>query len=470
MALEQEEESSPSQPAVEEIVPLKIGDAVVHLPVSGTAEEIERVSVAVPDDTIDLSVFESGSERMSDIDLSLIEKRCRLKARSCRLFIEQRAVTLGSEAERDMLDRVYKMVGVAKAMQYCLLWVFVPDHEQPDSKTLSLIAECYDAQADAVALIQRLSRLAGGVSSEQFDRSLHLLAEACSALRVVLGYTWLNKDDQDQAEAHVWLRRVTDTHRVFIRRYMAADDPADPKDVAELRARIKAEANRLRKREEAEKKINNGFGKVRYHAGLLIKCHPEDAPAHWVKISEAVEDLEAMGVPTTDLRITEAIAPAAATWSHQMDGGDRMADVVARAVAFTNAAVNTRDPSGTKSREWSDGVLEVRELLRGRRMVIIGGEPNVDSKKRIELAFELEEAEWLQLTEHGTGAPMQAPISRPETSIVLIIVKLVGHLHAEQARQYARDAGKPCVMLSGGYNPERIASDILQQASAQLCT
>jgi hypothetical protein len=63
---------------------------------------------------------------------------------------------------------------------------------------------------------------------------------------------------------------------------------------------------------------------------------------------------------------------------------------------------------------------------------------------------------------------MRAPILRAETSLVMVLVKLAGHLHMEEAARYARMAGKPCIYLRAGYNPEQVAEAVLQQASAQL--
>lgn len=57
---------------------------------------------------------------------------------------------------------------------------------------------------------------------------------------------------------------------------------------------------------------------------------------------------------------------------------------------------------------------------------------------------------WIKLFEHGTCEPMQAPIARPEIRLVLVLVKICGHLHAEAARRYAREANTPCVMLPAG--------------------
>ena len=104
----------------------------------------------------------------------------------------------------------------------------------------------------------------------------------------------------------------------------------------------------------------------------------------------------------------------------------------------------------------------------GQGIVVIGGERNAEAVQRLTEAFELKDAEWVELTEHGPGTPMRAPIYRPDTAVVIVIIKLTGHLHSDEARDYAAAAGKPCVMLSGGYNPERVAAEIMEQASDRL--
>ena len=102
--------------------------------------------------------------------------------------------------------------------------------------------------------------------------------------------------------------------------------------------------------------------------------------------------------------------------------------------------------------------------------MIIGGEPRQEAIDRISDAFLPSGVEWVQLSEHGSGDPMRAPIARQDTRLVLVLIKLTGHLHAEEARSYARQAGKSLVFLPAGYNPEQIAEQVLEQAHQKLGT
>lgn len=451
------------------LIPLKIGDAVVHVPLQGTTEELGRARASI-DSRPEPSIGDEEFNGVSEVDLKVVEERCRLKAAACRLFIEKRAAIADPDEEREVLYRLNEMIAKAKAMPSCFLWVFWRNQAQPDDAALLRIAENYDAQADAVALVRRIDEDSNGRRSEDEESAFHLLAEANSALRVALGDTWLSDDDRDQTDAHVWLRHETALRRVFIERHMTADDPANPANAAELRSRIKLAAKRLDERAAAAKGIKNALGQIKYHAGQILKGRVDDAPAHWAKIADGAKKLETMGVAPTDRRIAEAVgAAAAALWSGDAAGSGFLSGVVARALALARRADgDALDRASAEDREWSKAVLEVRGLLRGKRMVIIGGERNAPAVERLKQAFELKEAEWVVLTEHGSGIPMRAPIHRPDTAVVLVILKLTGHLHAEEAREYATAAGKPCVLLSGGYNPEKVAAEIVEQASTRL--
>lgn len=63
---------------------------------------------------------------------------------------------------------------------------------------------------------------------------------------------------------------------------------------------------------------------------------------------------------------------------------------------------------------------------------------------------------------------MRAPIHRPETRLVIVLIRFAGHLHAEEARQHTADANKPCILLPAGYNPEQIAEHVITKAADRL--
>jgi len=450
------------------LVRLKLGEAEVEVPVAGAVDGANRAKKA----PVSPSPFaEPASATTAEVDLEVVENRCRLKAESCRLAVERRAAAWDPVSEPETLARLKQMIARAKLLPNCYLWAFRREEQQPGDDVMLQIAMSYDAQADAVSLARRLVEGAVKTKPEEESEILHLLAESNSALRVALTRTWLTKDDSDQFEIHLWLRRETDQRRIFVGRHMTVADPADPANAAALRERIKRLRLCIDGRANRAKETKNGFNRIKYHAKKIAKNGTHDSSEDWAKIAESVAMLTASGITVGDHRIAEALGPeAAALWhpGHEPDSGP-LAAVVERALALADAPeADTEDDVSPEAREWSPSVLEVRELLRGKRIVIVGGERNGAAADRFVEAFELAEAEWVELLEHGPGGPMRAPIQRPDTAIVLVIIKLTGHLHADEARAFASAAGKPCIHLSAGYNPERVAKAVLEQASTRL--
>lgn len=446
------------------IVPLKIGDATVHLAVQGATEDLGRArqAAAVRDEEDE----SPRSRSFAGLDLSLIATRCRLKAASCRLYIERRAAMGDAERERPVLARMEAMIAEAKAMRDCFLWAFWRERPAPPDETLRVIARCYDALADSSSLVERLDAMGDRASRDELPLAMQQMATASSALRIALQDTWMTSPDVDQEESHLWLRRESFTRRIFIRRNMALSDPADPLAAESLITEVAALLREVESRSAARAGVEKAFKRLEYHARRAANA-PNAPDEHDLrKIAETIATLRDSGVRESDTRYSEALPPAVATILASHPSAE-VAEVASRVLGRSDRA-SDEETEDERPREWSERVVAVREMLVDRRMVVIGGEPRPDAIARMRDAFGVREVDWVRLTEHGTGEPMRAPIQRAETSVVVVIIKLAGHLHADEARAYASEAGKPCVSLPGGYNPEQIADAILQQASDRL--
>lgn len=457
----------PAPPVRKESLHLAIGDTRVSVDVHGTDEEIARVRRTATQTESDSSGRREYPP-ISDADLALVETRCRLKASSCALFIERRKAGWGTDEEREILHRMNGMIAEAKALPNCFLWVFWRDRTPPSDSALVTIGRAYAAHADAAALVRRI--VTGLQVSEQtphLDEAFTLLAATNSALRVALGDTWLTAD-RDQEEVHHWLRRESAARQIYLERHMRIDDPADPAVLPELQERIRALADRIDGRRSMEKEIRSALKKLQYEANRLVR-DADDAEMqqnHLAKMEQVLEELVQLGVPETSRDITDAIGDAAAQALREWPS---LNGRLKRALSAPRpAATGGADGPAGSAGAWSQTVRDARALLQGTRAVIIGGEPRSDAAARLEEAFDLAEVEWVELAEHGTGQPMLAPIQRPDTALVIGIVKLAGHLHLEEAREIAAAAGKPCVLLTGGYNPESVAQAVLDQASDRL--
>ena len=142
---------------------------------------------------------------------------------------------------------------------------------------------------------------------------------------------------------------------------------------------------------------------------------------------------------------------------------DQVRRYVERAAADRAAEREDEGESGGSPGE----VAEVARLLRGRRVVLIGGEPRPAAKAALERAFGLSELDWLDAPAHSSFWNFEPPIARPDTALVLLMIRWSSHSFGE-VRSICEHLGKPLVRLPAGYNPAQVAFQVLQQCGYQL--
>lgn len=444
-------------------VPLVIGGSTVEVAVRGDGASIMAARASVP-----RPETPPPADAPAPIDLALITARTTLKADACRLAIRRRAAAGDAAAEQAVLEVMNQQIAKAKSMTECFLWSFWPHEIQPPDDRLTTIADCYEALSSAADLCHRMTDgNAPPRSPDELTEAFALMAEASSALRVSLGWSWLRSDDVDQEESHLWLRHETEVRGIFVPRFMRLSDPADPADARSVTERVAQARAGLDRHAARTRQIEAGLNRLRYHAKRFPSPDRPDARADTHdarRVNETMDELtQSIGLAATHPRIREALTGI--TGAAFPDDTPPGAPVLA---ALNAATAGSASGANNQPRAWSDRVAALRPMLSGGSAVIIGGEPRADAIERIKDAFGLSEVVWVELSEHGTGQPMRAPIARPETLLVIVIIKLAGHLHAEEARACAREADKPCVLLTAGYNPEQIAGAIEDQALDRL--
>ncbi|CAM3425459.1 hypothetical protein DEDE109153_16415 [Deinococcus deserti] len=111
-------------------------------------------------------------------------------------------------------------------------------------------------------------------------------------------------------------------------------------------------------------------------------------------------------------------------------------------------------------------IQAARDLLRGRRMVLLGGVPSPHHHAALVEALALEDLDWIGSDQYAHGTHAQSHI-RPGTALVVLAIRWMAHAH-NTLRDVARERGVPYVMHPGGLSPSSVAWQILQQASRQL--
>ncbi len=461
------------------VVPLRIGDARIEIPVTGgqhaigAARDSAEITPRRDDDQED---YLERTARARSIDLERVATRCLMKAEACRHQILRQNQERDTSEELKSRQRMNDLINRAKAMPDCFLWMFFRKGLPTGDAQLELIARCYEAMADAANLCHAIEPIDHWPDDEAVREALQLLSTTSSGLRIALEDTWLTQPDIDQDEVHHWLRLVTAEHRYHVRKHMQLSDPADPTvDVPEARERARLLLSGLRDQQLRREKAKHLLKKALYHAQKVHDAaespYAEDPPTHdCQKVNDAVATLVELDPPGL-----EGMAKQLARLAPPDSFPDDISAHPMLVDAATQSAVEARprpkpadDESEVQTRAWSEDVHRVRTLIEGGQIVVIGGEPRRDAIERMVDAFGLDEVAWPELTEHGSAEPMRAPIANPRTRLVVVIIKLTGHEHAERARDFARQASVPFVLMPAGYNPEQIAAEVLKQVSTQL--
>ncbi len=451
-------------------------------PVSERAETSEQIVEAVsdqpvepPDEAVDRPAPPSRHEPLPSVpgvevplgwadrvgvahaDLKLIEERCRLKAEGARwAATRQRRINEGADyaLEIEPVDR--DLIARAKDLEDCFLWMNHPSGPiPPNLDWWEDVAGCFDTAAMIVAVLEEL---VGDVKKYRplFEQALDLAAEAQSALRMVVEAVD-GKPDNDQQKLFYWLSQAAADYQVFIQRFMRLDDAANPTTWGDLQERISgldAQIEAIRKQEKQRLQL---FGKGNYHARLIREGR--DTLDDWNKVIAAVESLVNEGIPPSNTDIREMLLPIVDGMPDEMEvstGFDRVLVEIDRYLA------TQVPPSPEVTREVSEEVQKVGELFAGKTMVVIGGERRPNACEALKSAFGLKELIWISTREHESADQFEPYVARPEVAAVLLAIRWSSHSYGV-VRDFCEKHGTLFVRLPGGYNPNQVAHQILQQ-------
>lgn len=451
------------------VVQLQIGDARVPIAVGGTADDLLRMQLAAKaasDSNRIAPTYSSYSstDEAPELDLAVVEKRSMTKARACRAAVSRRNAAGDPQREADALKEIHEILDIVKPHTTWYMWPLSRERALPDDQQMERIAQAYEALSKATGLMRFTDELGELATRTAHEQVMAMLAQACSALRYALVFANITEDDRDQVDSYQWLRRRASIKRILIPRHMRLDDPADPTLSVELMERMEDFRKKLDERAKKGRNVRNEINRIRHHAQLIERDPTGDHNHDWTKIISALSELLASGLAPDDERVTAALLPVSSNKLPE-DITDENLIIALRA---SDNLVEESDDEIRATRTWSDRVTRARELLTGKTVVLLGGEERDLAARRIKDAFQLDRLIWVPLTEHSSSETMRAPITSKETAAVIVMVRLSGHQHVDDAKRFARAADKPCVLLKAGYNPEQIAEAILSQASEQL--
>jgi hypothetical protein len=328
-------------------------------------------------------------------------------------------------------------------------------------------APCYlalAAAADFGSMLRDRDLLHPGAGLEE---PFQLMAQAQSMVRNFVEDG--RGDDLDQLDMFHWLRTLTSEHRcrVLVGRYMRRGDLAAPDDAPTVLAALTSLHEAWKLRLEGAKERRRLIGKVRHKAGLLSSAGRAEAITLWQDLDRILTELQALGVRSTESELTQALAAAPAP-PEGVSISEALAEAVRRARQATERDDHAADADEADGAPPSPDVEEAARLLRGRVMLLIGGEVKPKRREAIERAFGLRELRWIpaNMNDSSTG-DFEPQVRRPETALVVRMVRFTRTNHGELldlCKRYHR----AFVNLPAGYGVNQLAAEILSQAGEQL--
>ena len=442
------------------------------------------------------SSFGASFSPITRADLVWIKARCRMKAEGARWAAERkRRIAKWADVEIEIVPFDRDMLRRASKLPECFIWTHklsLGSVGTPDD--YDRLAGNFDAAAEALEFAEFMLHR-DDEEDLQLSRSFYILAETQSALRAAVQYfspDW--KYDNDQILIFQWLRQIGRERNIFISQYMRLDDMAEPGDWQERIDRIhrtqaevsegeqsaraeqlEAEARELAERLQAEqrsKRIQELFGAVKYHSRVIQRdsgAQSVNLLHDWRRIVDAASELVTLGIPPSNVDIRAGLLPILDLMPVALVTG-REFDLILREID-TYLALQEQDQANTTGVDaaafGSVDVVRATEMLRGRALVLIGGDRRPHTADALKKAFGLSELIWIATRSHQSYTLFEPEIARPDVAAVVLAIRWASHGFGE-VKSVCDKYGKPLVRLPAGYNPNQVAAQLVSQAGERL--
>jgi hypothetical protein len=451
-------------------LPLVIEEMSIESPALTSDSEPEAAEIKLrPVDFSGASPFALTAESYRslvtvDADLPLIEKRLRLKAEAARWSASRRRkLADGADfyvdikpVDRDLIDR-------ANQLPDCYLWMNRQSCPSPSDLTLlDDLGGCFEATADAVRLVRAV--LNNDHSLDGFiGTAFELLAEAQSAIRASI-INLAAKQEADQYKVFQWLRTELFDRQIYLSRYMKTDDNAKPEEWTDLAARIQTIDFQIQERTQRSKQHHADLNRIRFHLKPVSQHAEDQRKHHWDSIVQTVNEMVEGGLPPSNIDLRELLLPVA----DDLPIKD-LPDGFVRVLREMDRYLASRPPvqDSHSSPNLSPAVTQVAKTLKNTTLIVIGGERrqyNCDALKR---AFGLKEVDWIEAPHQESPTVFEPNVANSNVRVVVLAIRWSSHGFGDVI-QYCEKYGKCFVRLTGGYNPNQIAAQIMHQCGKRL--
>ena len=405
-----------------------------------------------------------GPVSQAGTELQDIEARCELKVEGCQWAAER--VRLREEGADHRIDIApHDRYILDKARQsHCDLWMNRPDSPVPnDLSLLEVVGGCFASVSKAVAVARLVTT---DLPSNRYllAESLQLVAESQSSLRSSIQQI-NGPTDADQTAAFRWVLEAAKENDLFIERFLHIDDPADPQRWPDLLARIQSLRERVDDERILEHRRRKLLRKLRHQLAVASDTDSVLRVGHWKQIAQTVHDIVETGVPPSNREIRDLVKPHI-NGALVFDDSPKGYELVLREIKRSRDGGNVDEVAECEIAATPE-VTTAAQLLKEKRLVLIGGDCRAARKEALERAFGLKELVWVE-TKPGQSVNSFVPfVARPDVAAVLLAIRWSSHGFVE-VRQICDRYDKPLVWLPGGYGVNQVANLIMAQCSERL--
>jgi hypothetical protein len=388
-------------------------------------------------------------------DLGVILRRCQLKSEAAR--------SVAARLRGDIFITPDDLVRRANTLPDCDLWMLHPGDYVEAAKAWEDLGGAFAVGAEAAELLALLKDLPEALAERHRERVLYAVAESQAMMWAGL-LDVHRRVDNDQVHLFVHVREEARQSQIYINRYLKREDRVAADRWPDLLSRIAILKEQLAEARGKARTRDKGLTNLKYKLRKMGESMAT-AGTEWPRVLELLEEVVAAGVPASNADIRELLLPVLETLPEDQEPGPN----AERVFAAVNAYLASRpvEPAGSEPEEPAPEVRAVADLLRGREVVLIGGVERSASARAIERAFGLSQLNWISTRPHESVSIFEPSVARPDVAVVLLAIRWASHSYGD-VKNYCEKYGKPMVYLTGGYNPNQIAHQILQQVGDRL--
>ena len=406
------------------------------------------------------ALLPDGERELDLLPLPTVADRCRVKGEACRLVAKRLS---SSTAVRDVVAEA-AATRRADSLPDCNLWMLTREPVVTAPRAWEDLAGAFSTAADAALLLHAWELSPAPIAERHASRVLGLAAEAQSVLLYAVADVRDVKVDFDQVQVFAHVRSTARNRQVFVPKFLKRDDRAAPESWPDVARRVAEAAAQFRAVGDRDRARVKAFNNLRFKLSRLRE-RPDDSNGEWPRVLELVDELVNGGLPPSNADLRDMLLPVL----EDIPDDPPPSPTVGLVLREIDRYLETRpdaDPPARAIRPSPD-VAEVADLLRGREVVLIGGQARPVHKAALMRAFGLTDVRWLCTPDHTSFTVFEPDVARPEVAVVLLAIRWSNHDY-DGVRAYCEEYGKPLVRLPGGYNANQVAHHILYQAGARL--